>query len=156
TASGDGGNTSMPSKPSSFAVWQAAGRSSQNTNGPPRASLTRLIVTADRITVLLPHGDDRLDDAGLRPRVRREHVNHLVEGRTVRDPGAGVDLALLDQRDDLREVLRQGVARAEQRPLGAVEHRMAELHLVGGDADEDQPAAVGDQAEAVRHRAAVA
>src|SRR5262249_37016209 len=84
TASGEGGNTSTASKPMAFAGRPAAGRSSQKTNGPPRASFTRLIVTEERITGILrwivflpspPQGrgekvvsladlDDRLEDAG--------------------------------------------------------------------------------------------
>ena len=35
----------------------------------------------------------------------------------------------------------QGIPRAEERPLGLVEDRVPELHLVGRDPDEDQPAA---------------
>ena len=64
--------------------------------------------------------------------------------RAMGDPGRGVDPAFFDQPDDAREVGRQGVARAEQRALGLVEDRVAEVDLVGGDADEDQPAGVRD------------
>ena len=76
-------------------------------------------------------------------------LGQLVEGRAVGDPGPGVDLAVLDQPDDPREVLRQGVPRTEERPLGLVEDRMPELDLVRGDPDVNQPsAAVGDRPKA--------
>jgi hypothetical protein len=52
----------------------------------------------------LADGDDRLDDARLRPGVRRERARQLVERRSVRDPRAGVDVAGLDQGDDPAEV----------------------------------------------------
>ena len=47
-ASGPGGKISIASKPSCCAVFAARGRSSQNTNGPPRASGTRLTVTLEK------------------------------------------------------------------------------------------------------------
>ncbi len=50
TASADGGKISTASRLERRRLRQPAGRSSQKTNGPPRASGTRLMVTADRIT----------------------------------------------------------------------------------------------------------
>ena len=70
----------------------------------------------------------------------------------MRDPWLCVDLAVFDEADDALEVFGQGVARTEQAALRFMEDWMAKTDLVGRDADEDQPAAVGDLAESVRHR----
>src|SRR4051794_3545493 len=64
---------------------------------------------------------DGLNYTRLRLRVRLEYAGHGVEGAAVGDPRAGVDPPVLDQPDDAGEVLRQGVAAGQQRPLGAVE-----------------------------------
>ena len=49
----------------------------------------------------------------------------------MRDPRPRVDLAGLDQADDPREIARQGIARAEQRPFRPVKRRVAKAHLFG-------------------------
>ena len=54
------------------------------------------------------------------------------------------------------KVRRQGVARAEQCPFGPVKGRVPEANFFAGEADEDEPAAVGDQAKCGRHRLRIA
>ena len=54
----------------------------------------------------------------------------------------------LDQADDPPEVGRQGVPRRIHRHLAAVQQRVREADLVGHDADEHQPARVGDESNA--------
>src|SRR5207247_7638040 len=89
------------------------------------------------------NGDDGLDDAGFGPRVRREDVDQFVESGPVGDPGPGIETALLNEADDAREVVRQGVARTEERPLALVEHGMATPDLFRCYAIEHETAAVG-------------
>ena len=53
----------------------------------------------------------------------------------MRNPRPRVDPPFLDQLDDPREIVRQGVSSAEQRSFALVKDRVAELHFVGGNAD---------------------
>src|SRR3569623_58785 len=85
-APGDGGKTSTASKPISFAVRHPASRSSQNTNGPPLASGTRLMVTLDRITKTL-HARRKLIRPGLarhapRQATRLYSLSNMLLGST--------------------------------------------------------------------------
>src|SRR5262245_6995763 len=90
--------------------------------------------------------DDRLHHASFRFGERWEDINEFVQREAVGNPGSRVDAALFDEADDAREVGGQGVAGAEQRALALVEDGVAEPHLVGSDADEDEPPALRDQA----------
>src|SRR5437879_1443513 len=71
--------------------------------------------------------DDGLDHTRLWHGVRRKDVDQLLERGPMSDPRARVDRAVLDKSDDTCEVGRQRVARAEERSLRLVKHRMAKM-----------------------------
>jgi len=74
----------------------------------------------------------------------------------VGDPGCGVEAVGGNEADDAGEVGGEGVAGAEEGAFGAVEGGVAKADFFAGEADIDEPAAVGDEAEGGGHRGGVA
>src|SRR5437879_2797084 len=127
--------------PVSLAVWTNRSKKARRNRPAPNCNTVsgkEAMIDPPSIADL----DDGLDNTRFRHGVRRKDVDQLVERGPVRDPRARVDRAVLDQSNDACEVGRQGVARAEKRPLRLVKHRMTKMHFVRRDADEDEPAAV--------------
>src|SRR5262245_45756323 len=98
----------------------------------------------------------RFDAPGLGFQIGGELLDDAVEARPVGDPRVGVDLPLLDHRDDLLQLLPRGVPGAHDRQLAAVEVRVVEGDVELAEADEDQPPAVRDVLERPLHRLLVA
>ena len=110
-----------------LAAGRRAGRARRRT-GPPRASSTRLTVTADRITSLAPQPTSTtalmtpvsgLVNDGKTPGRSSKPVRWVIHGPVSIWPSSIRPMIR-------REVARGGVPRAEQRPLGPVEDRVLE------------------------------
>src|SRR5687768_5573724 len=86
------------------------------------------------------HRHNRLDHTRLRFRVGLEHVNQVREIRLVRNPGPRIDLTLLDQLDNPREIRRQRIARSHQSKLPSMHHgRMRKSNLLLRDSHIHDP-----------------
>src|SRR5205807_8203509 len=95
--------------------------------------------------------NNSLDNAGFGACVGGKNIDQILEARAVSNPRPRIDLPVLNQPDDAREIPRQGVARAEQRPLRLLEDHVAELDFVRRDADENEPASMSNEPESARH-----
>src|SRR5207245_3968608 len=80
--------------------------------------------------------------------------DHLGASNLMRDPWARIQLAFFKELDNARELAARGVAGAEEGQLAAVEVGVVEGNVALEQADEDQPAAVGDIREGALHRLA--
>src|SRR5688572_2955957 len=67
------------------------------------------------------------------------------------DPGSSVEPVGSDEADDAGEVGWEGVAGAEEGAFGAVKGGVPQADFLAGEADVDQAAAVGDEAEGGGH-----
>ena len=75
---------------------------------PPNMSVIRM---------WLRHVNDGFDHARLRLNPFRKLANHFAELGLVRNPRPRLNLPILDQLDDAREIRRQRIATGEQRDL---------------------------------------
>src|SRR4051812_19120331 len=71
----------------------------------------------------MSHFDYRFDDVRFRLGVRLEISDDIIERAAMCNPRIGGDAAGLDQVYDPREILRQRVPAAKQRPFRAVKNR---------------------------------